>query len=152
MLFIMPLLRLSLASSGSENEGVTCIGIRGGEGLGGGGGGGGSGNTGGGGTGGDMLHVGDARILRLHFLFARGPLPSLSRTSRLTSSVCSSLSRFISCTLSVVSCASTGLIGDMELAELKLIDIDTSPLRGDSKLREFDLWKVSLADLQIAGE
>lgn len=141
---IILLRRLSLASSGSENEGVTGRGIRGGAGRGGGGDGGGGGTGGG-------TDEGEALILRVDFLPARGALPNLSSTSLLTTSVCSSLSLFISCTLSVVFIG-TGLTGDSD-PELKLIETDSSKLCvGESVLLDVDLLNVSLADRQIAGE
>lgn len=154
MLFIILFLRLSLASSGSENDGVTgiCAGSRGGAGLGGGGGVGGSGNTGGGGTGGGTPLQTDIRVRRVTFLGTRGPLPNLSSTNLLTTSVCSSRSRLISCTLTVVSRGGTGLIGDTE-PELRVTETDSSKLRvGESVLRDVDRLKVSLADRQMAGE
>lgn len=96
--------------------------------------------------------MGDTRARRVDLRFVRGPLPSRSSTSRLTTSVCSSRSRFNSCTLFVVSTNGVGLTGDIE-PELMLIDMDNSILRvGESVLREFDRLKVSLADRQMAGE
>lgn len=161
MLRIILFLRLSRASSGSERDGVTGNGISGGAGRGGGGGvsstgrgggGGGEGSAGGGGTGGGTFDAGDARVRLVHFLATRGPLPSLSNTNSLTTSVCSSLSRFISCTLSVVFLAGAGDTGDKD-PELRFRDIDISMLRlGESVLLDIDRLNVTLADRQMAGE
>lgn len=174
MLFMMLLLRLSRASSGSEKEGLTGAGMWGGTGRGGGGGsgrhtGGGSGTNGGGGSGshpggcscslggggtGGGITAGDARVLFTNFDFRApfGTLPNLSRTNLLTTSVCSSRSRFISCTLSVVSRAGVGLTGESE-PELRLMDTESSKLLvGESVLRDVEGWKVSLAERHTAGE
>lgn len=125
---------------------------KGGAGRGGGGGAGGSGRTGGGGTGGGATEEGEIRVLRVVFLGTRGPLPSLSSTSLLTTSVCSSRSRFSSCTFSMVSRGGIGLMGDTE-PELRVTETDSSKLRvGESVLRDAERLKVSLAERHIAGE
>lgn len=87
--------------------------------------------------------------MRAAFLPGRGPFPNLSKTNLRTTSVCSSLFRLISCTLSVVfDCKEFN--GD---SELELRFIGTSKLLvGESKVRDIDLLNVSLADLHIAGE